>query len=149
MCARSLAKRDLFRLPDPFVKITVDSCSGDKNKNKSVLQNGSNHPHQSHSTDVSRNTVDPKWNQHYDLLIGLNDAITISVWNDKKINRDQKGNINSNLSVIYFDIINYYSQLETAITFFVLKQHMYFQITAAAQLATIQRWGPRIIILLH
>ena len=89
LCARSLAKRDLFRLPDPFVKITVDSCSGEKSRNK-------NGPHgtqqQTHSTEVSRNTVDPKWNQHYDLLIGLNDAITISVWNDKKINRDQKGN---------------------------------------------------------
>ena len=95
LCARSLAKRDLFRLPDPFVKVTVGSCSSDRGKNKSILQNGG-HPNQqqAHSTDVSRNTVDPKWNQHYDLLIGLNDAITISVWNDKKINRDQKGNKN-------------------------------------------------------
>ena len=73
-------------MPDPFVKITVDSCSGEKGRNKNGTQQ------QTHSTEVSRNTVDPKWNQHYDLLIGLNDAITISVWNDKKINRDQKGN---------------------------------------------------------
>ena len=93
LCARSLAKRDLFRLPDPFVKVTVDSYSGDKGRNKA--QNGvQSQPHQTHSTDISRNTIDPKWNQHYDLLIGLNDAITISVWNDKKINRDQKGTYN-------------------------------------------------------
>ena len=92
MCARSLAKRDLFRLPDPFVKVSVDSCSGEKGRNKSIIPNGANSQLQTHSTEVSRNTIDPKWNQHYDLLIGLNDAITISVWNDKKINRDQKGN---------------------------------------------------------
>ena len=92
LCARSLAKRDLFRLPDPFVKVSVDSCSGEKGRNKGVTQNGAHSQQQAHSTEVSRNTVDPKWNQHYDLLIGLNDAITISIWNDKKINRDQKGN---------------------------------------------------------
>ena len=104
LCARSLAKRDLFRLPDPFVKVTVDSYTGD-NKGRSKIQNGvTSQQHQTHSTEVSRNTIDPKWNQHYDLLIGLNDAITISVWNDKKINRDQKGIINS----ITYHNINYF-----------------------------------------
>ena len=91
LCARSLAKRDLFRLPDPFVKVTVENCAGDKIKNKGQLQNGGYSQTQAHCTEVTRNTVDPKWNQHYDLLIGLNDCITISIWNDKKINRDHKG----------------------------------------------------------
>ena len=36
LCARSLAKRDLFRLPDPFVKVTVDSYTGD-NKGRRPL----------------------------------------------------------------------------------------------------------------
>ena len=36
-------------LPDPFAKIVVDDSG------------------QCHSTDVVRSTVDPKWNQHYDL----------------------------------------------------------------------------------
>ena len=40
---------------------------------------------QSHATEVSKNTLDPKWNVHYDLYVGVNDAITISVWNDKKV----------------------------------------------------------------
>ena len=95
----------MFRLPDPFVKVTVDSYTGDKGRSK--IQNGvQSQQHQTHSTEVSRNTIDPKWNQHYDLLIGLNDAITISVWNDKKINRDQKGIIDI---VTYNDINNFVS----------------------------------------
>ena len=72
LCARSLAKRDLFRLPDPFVRICVESTGA---------QSGEV---QVHSTESAKNTVDPKWNQHYDLYIGCNDAITISVWNEKK-----------------------------------------------------------------
>ena len=107
LCARSLAKRDLFRLPDPFVKVTVDSYTGD-NKGRSKIQNGvPSQQHQTHSTEVSRNTIDPKWNQHYDLLIGLNDAITISVWNDKKINRDQKGTINYVTFLLQYQLLNF------------------------------------------
>lgn len=40
---------------------------------------------QCHATEVSKNTLDPKWNVHYDLYVGVNDSITISVWNDKKV----------------------------------------------------------------
>ena len=59
LCARSLVKRDLFRLPDPFVKVHVDGSG------------------QSHVTEAGKNTLDPKWNVHYDLYVGSNDAITI------------------------------------------------------------------------
>jgi len=69
LCARNLAKRDLFRLPDPFVRVTVDGSG------------------QTHSTDVSKNTLDPKWNQHYDLFVGKSDVITISVWNERKVHK--------------------------------------------------------------
>lgn len=36
-------------LPDPFAKITVEGSG------------------QCHSTDTCKATLDPKWNQHYDL----------------------------------------------------------------------------------
>lgn len=36
-------------LPDPFAKVVVDGSG------------------QCHSTDTVKNTLDPKWNQHYDL----------------------------------------------------------------------------------
>uniref|UniRef100_A0AAY4ABJ4 E3 ubiquitin-protein ligase n=1 Tax=Denticeps clupeoides TaxID=299321 RepID=A0AAY4ABJ4_9TELE len=58
-------------LPDPFAKVVVDGSG------------------QCHSTDTVKNTLDPKWNQHYDLYIGKSDSITISVWNHKKIHKKQ------------------------------------------------------------
>uniref|UniRef100_A0A8C6XCE5 HECT-type E3 ubiquitin transferase n=1 Tax=Naja naja TaxID=35670 RepID=A0A8C6XCE5_NAJNA len=60
-----------FWLPDPFAKVVVDGSG------------------QCHSTDTVKNTLDPKWNQHYDLYIGKSDSITISVWNHKKIHKKQ------------------------------------------------------------
>ncbi|XP_060774926.1 E3 ubiquitin-protein ligase SMURF2-like isoform X2 [Neoarius graeffei] len=64
-------KLRLTGLPDPFAKVVVDGSG------------------QCHSTDTVRNTLDPKWNQHYDLYIGKLDSITISVWNHKKIHKKQ------------------------------------------------------------
>uniref|UniRef100_A0A8C1WGI6 HECT-type E3 ubiquitin transferase n=1 Tax=Cyprinus carpio TaxID=7962 RepID=A0A8C1WGI6_CYPCA len=58
-------------LPDPFAKVVVDGSG------------------QCHSTDTVKSTLDPKWNQHYDLYIGKTDSITISVWNHKKIHKKQ------------------------------------------------------------
>ena len=69
LCARNLAKRDLFRLPDPFVRVSVDNSG------------------QTHATESSKNTLDPKWNQHYDLYLSKTDSVTISVWDDKKIQK--------------------------------------------------------------
>jgi len=80
LCARSLAKRDLFRLPDPFVRVAVERAP----------PNGAtapcSHDRQVHSTEAAKNTVDPKWNAHFDLMVGANDTIAVSVWNDKKVN---------------------------------------------------------------
>ncbi|KAK4298216.1 hypothetical protein Pmani_029429 [Petrolisthes manimaculis] len=53
LCAKNLSKKDFFSkytsLPDPFAKISVEGSG------------------QCHSTDTCRNTLDPKWNQYYDL----------------------------------------------------------------------------------
>ena len=73
LCARNLARKDLFRLPDPFAKISVDGSG------------------QCYSTETCKTTLDPKWNQHFDLYIGKGDGITISVWNNKKIHKKQGG----------------------------------------------------------
>ncbi|XP_042242157.1 E3 ubiquitin-protein ligase SMURF1-like isoform X2 [Homarus americanus] len=59
----------LTSLPDPFAKISVEGSG------------------QCHSTDTCRNTLDPKWNQYYDLYVGKGDGITISVWNRRKIHK--------------------------------------------------------------
>ncbi|XP_017779182.1 PREDICTED: E3 ubiquitin-protein ligase SMURF2 [Nicrophorus vespilloides] len=71
LCARNLVRKDLFRLPDPFAKISVDGSG------------------QCHSTETIRNTLDPKWNSHYDLYIGRTDTITITVWNYRKVQKKQ------------------------------------------------------------
>ena len=69
LCAKNLAKKDFFGLPDPFAKISVDGSG------------------QCHSTETYKNSLDPKWNQHYDLFLGSKDVITITVWNHKKIHK--------------------------------------------------------------
>lgn len=71
LCAKNLCKKDFFRLPDPFCKVSVDGSG------------------QCHSTEACKNTLDPKWNQHYDLYLGKSDSITISVWNNKKVQKKQ------------------------------------------------------------
>ena len=48
---------------------------------------------QSHATESCKNTLDPKWNVYYDLLLSSEDAITISVWNDKKIHSKKDGSL--------------------------------------------------------
>ncbi|XKL60931.1 hypothetical protein PGB90_007988 [Kerria lacca] len=73
LCARNLIRKDLFKLPDPFAKISVDGSG------------------QCHSTDTCKATLDPKWNQHYDLYIGKGDGISISIWNHKKVQKKQGG----------------------------------------------------------
>lgn len=69
LCAKGLAKREFFSLPDPFCKISVDGSG------------------QSHITETSNDTLNPKWNTHYDLYVGKSDSITISVWNRKKVHK--------------------------------------------------------------
>ncbi|XP_065065475.1 E3 ubiquitin-protein ligase SMURF2-like [Rhopilema esculentum] len=71
LCAKNLVKRDSFRLPDPFARIAVDGSG------------------QCHSTRSIKGTLDPKWNQHYDLFVSKNDSITVSIWNQKKVHKRQ------------------------------------------------------------
>ena len=49
VCAKGLVKREFFRLPDVFAKIIVDGSG------------------QHYSTKTVKGTLDPKWNDHYDL----------------------------------------------------------------------------------
>jgi len=67
LCAKNVAKRDFFRLPDPFARISVDGSG------------------QCHTTKCLKSTIEPKWNQYYDLYVGKNESLTISVWNQRKV----------------------------------------------------------------
>ena len=67
--AKSLIKRDFFKLPHPFAKIVVESTG------------------QCHCTDVVKGTLDPKWNQDINLLLRRNDSVTVSVWDSRKVHK--------------------------------------------------------------
>ncbi|XP_032589924.1 E3 ubiquitin-protein ligase Smurf1 [Drosophila grimshawi] len=69
LCARNLARKDLFRLPDPFARVQVDGTG------------------QTYNTEISKSSLDPKWNAHYDLFLGRGDSITITVFNQRKIHK--------------------------------------------------------------
>ena len=69
-------RRILSFLADPFVRVAVERAGA----------NG--HDRQVHSTEAAKNTVDPKWNAHFDLMVGANDTIAVTVWNDKKVNNN-------------------------------------------------------------
>lgn len=71
LCARNLARKDLFRLPDPFAKIRVEGTAQD------------------YRTEICKASLEPKWNTHYDLYLGKNDSITISIWNQRKVQKRQ------------------------------------------------------------
>ncbi|KAH9419620.1 E3 ubiquitin-protein ligase smurf2 [Dermatophagoides pteronyssinus] len=71
-----ISKIRLNGLPDPFCKITVDSCPSN-----AITGN------QCHTTDICKDTLSPKWNKNYDLYLTKNDSLTISIWNQKKIHK--------------------------------------------------------------
>ena len=52
VAAHGLAKPDVFSLPDPFAVITVDSG-------------------QIHTTDVIKKTLNPNWDEHFDVSVVL------------------------------------------------------------------------------
>ncbi|EAT37804.1 AAEL010256-PA, partial [Aedes aegypti] len=58
-------------LPDPFAKIRVDGTA------------------QEYKTEICKASLEPKWNTHYDLYLGKNDNITISIWNQRKVQKRQ------------------------------------------------------------
>lgn len=49
-------------LPDPFAKVVVDGSG------------------QCHSTDTVKSTLDPKWNQHYDLWVSCTTTYTLNTF---------------------------------------------------------------------
>lgn len=61
----------LAGLPDAFARVCVDGTN------------------QVHSTEPCKATLDPKWNNHFDLYLSSADGITISVWNHKKAIKKQ------------------------------------------------------------
>uniref|UniRef100_A0A182MIF4 C2 domain-containing protein n=1 Tax=Anopheles culicifacies TaxID=139723 RepID=A0A182MIF4_9DIPT len=58
-------------LPDPFARILVEGTT------------------QEYTTEICKASLDPRWNSHYDLFLGKNDNIIISIYNHRKLHKRQ------------------------------------------------------------
>lgn len=72
IAADALYKRDLLRLPDPFVVITVDGA-------------------QTQSTSVIKKTLNPYWNESFLVEVKPSSIIAIQIFDHKKFKRKDQG----------------------------------------------------------
>ncbi|KAF9241124.1 hypothetical protein BU15DRAFT_87357 [Melanogaster broomeanus] len=72
LAANSLVKREVFSLPDPFAVISVD---GD----------------QTYTTNITKRTLSPAWNQHFDITIRPSSAITIQIFDQRRFRKRDQG----------------------------------------------------------
>lgn len=72
VAADSLVKRDVFRLPDPFAVITVDG-------------------EQTHTTSVIKKTLNPYWNENFDITVKDSSVVAVQVFDQRKFKRKDQG----------------------------------------------------------
>ncbi|PFH52377.1 hypothetical protein AMATHDRAFT_2113 [Amanita thiersii Skay4041] len=72
VAADSLSKRDVFRLPDPFAVITVDA-------------------EQTHTTSVIKKTLNPYWNESFDINVKESSVIAVQIFDQRKFKRRDQG----------------------------------------------------------
>ncbi|KAG8884851.1 hypothetical protein FRB97_003057 [Tulasnella sp. 331] len=72
VAADGLSKRDVFRLPDPFAVITVDA-------------------EQTHSTSVIKRTLNPYWNENFDITVKDSSVIAVQIFDQRKFKRRDQG----------------------------------------------------------
>ncbi|KAK9320086.1 hypothetical protein V1517DRAFT_330433 [Lipomyces orientalis] len=72
IAADGLYKREVFRFPDPFAVITVDG-------------------EQTHTTSVIRKTLNPYWNESFDVNVTESSIIAAQIFDQKKFKRKDQG----------------------------------------------------------
>lgn len=72
VAADGLVKRDVFRLPDPFAILTVDG-------------------EQTNTTSVMKKTLNPYWNDSFDVTVTDSSVIAIQVFDQKKFKKQHQG----------------------------------------------------------
>ncbi|KAH7107365.1 ubiquitin-protein ligase [Auriculariales sp. MPI-PUGE-AT-0066] len=72
VAADALIKRDVFRLPDPFAVITVNS-------------------EQTHTTSVIKKTLNPYWNENFDIDVTENSVIAVQIFDQRKFKKRDQG----------------------------------------------------------
>ncbi|TFY69282.1 hypothetical protein EVG20_g3227 [Dentipellis fragilis] len=72
VAADGLSKRDVFRLPDPFAVITVDA-------------------EQTHTTSVIKKTLNPYWNESFDIMVKDSSVVAVQIFDQRKFKRRDQG----------------------------------------------------------
>ncbi|KIL68638.1 hypothetical protein M378DRAFT_100385 [Amanita muscaria Koide BX008] len=72
VAADGLSKRDVFRLPDPFAVITVDA-------------------EQTHTTSAIKKTLNPYWNESFDVNVTEASVIAVQIFDQRKFKRRDQG----------------------------------------------------------
>ncbi|KAF5391323.1 hypothetical protein D9757_002066 [Collybiopsis confluens] len=72
VAADGLSKRDVFRLPDPFAVITVDA-------------------EQTHTTSVMKKTLNPYWNESFDITVKDSSVVAVQIFDQRKFKRRDQG----------------------------------------------------------
>ncbi|WFC96390.1 HECT-type E3 ubiquitin transferase [Malassezia brasiliensis] len=72
VAADGLAKRDVFRLPDPFAIVTVDG-------------------EQTHTTSVIKKTLNPYWNDSFDITVNDASVVAVQIFDQKKFKKRDQG----------------------------------------------------------
>ncbi|KAK4053046.1 E3 ubiquitin-protein ligase pub1 [Microbotryomycetes sp. JL201] len=72
VAADSLAKRDVFRLPDPFAVVTVDG-------------------EQTNTTTAIKKTLNPYWNESFDVNVKDSSVISVQIFDQKKFKKKDQG----------------------------------------------------------
>ncbi|GAA5941100.1 NEDD4 family E3 ubiquitin-protein ligase [Sporobolomyces koalae] len=72
VAADSLAKRDVFRLPDPFAVVTVDG-------------------EQTNTTTAIKKTLNPYWNESFDVEVKDASVLTVQIFDQKKFKKKDQG----------------------------------------------------------
>ncbi|PPQ65093.1 hypothetical protein CVT24_003054 [Panaeolus cyanescens] len=72
VAADGLSKRDVFRLPDPFAVITVDG-------------------EQTNSTSVIKKTLNPYWNENFDITVKDSSVVAVQIFDHRKFKRKDQG----------------------------------------------------------
>ncbi|GAA6016898.1 hypothetical protein JCM11491_006906 [Sporobolomyces phaffii] len=72
VAADSLAKRDVFRLPDPFAVVTIDG-------------------EQTNTTTAIKKTLNPYWNESFDVDVKDASVLTVQIFDQKKFKKKDQG----------------------------------------------------------
>ncbi|KAH8554240.1 hypothetical protein BGW37DRAFT_483956 [Umbelopsis sp. PMI_123] len=72
IAADSLYKKDLFTLPDPIAVLTIDG-------------------EQTHKTNVMKKTLNPYWNESFDVQVSNQSVINVQVFDQKKFKKKDQG----------------------------------------------------------